>query len=166
MLSTAIKTSLVFFLVVIVIHLMIRKALNERCPPPPPTATQLPESVVTPAPTPTSTPGQSTPASTQPLIPAQQHVVGPVVQCTVQAPPSTDDLFNFVFKCKTNLVQDEKKKQEKQQQPPSAESGVAIGPGPTLAQQQQQPLENPADVAGICSFEDECTSIYGSFAST
>ena len=139
MLSTAIKTSLVFFLVVIVIHLMIRKALNERTPPPAP---------------PSAPSAQSVP----PLIPLPTNVSKPIVaptdvQCSVQPAktPTSDDLFNFVFKCKAKE---------------SLESTPQLAKPAEMANAEKQVDIAQVDIAGICSYDDNSTALYGEFASS
>lgn len=136
MLSVAIKTSIVFFLVVIIIHLMIRKAINERLPHPSPPCIQRNE------------PQEDSDLSSKGAYIATEKV-NPIMS-QGQVPQTCDDLFDFVYKKKGN-----------QTKVVECETIHNHHSTPTQALHEgKKDANTKEEVKGICTFEDENFGMY------
>lgn len=135
MLSVIVKTVVIFLLVVIVTHLIIRKSLSTPYSPPPPTdhVDHMQDGIEE----------KKEPDIDVPVVHSSTNIQPPTTKST-----NIDDLFNYVYK--DNAA---KERNEVAKPIPTPDKKVAENSNPKPS----------TSIEGLCAFEDEGTSLYGMY---
>jgi len=143
MLSIVLKTVIIFILVTLIIHLLIKKALSNQdniIPPPVLNHEEISDSV---------TSVQSSESSIEDMNVIQSST-------SIKPPQSLDDdLFNFVYKKKNETPKEVEKSEKKVEVNKVEVNKVEVN---------KVEFNNKIDcIEGICAFDDENTMLFGSY---